>query len=117
LQCDLTSEDDVAAFFTSASEDSNFGPVQIPVINHAVFTQQPTPVKDMTLQQWTHTINSNLTSSFLVAKEYLRQLEKCSDELKAKASIVFVSSDSGKIGAAGHADYAATKSGMHQRTF
>ncbi|KAL0952832.1 hypothetical protein HGRIS_007057 [Hohenbuehelia grisea] len=67
----------------------------------------------MSLDQWKHTLDTNLTSSFLVAREMLRGLDAPGvvDEVKDKASIVLIGSTAGKYGEAGHADYAATKSG------
>ena len=68
----------------------------------------------MTLKQWNRTINANLTSSFLVTREYLKGLENLPEDrkgLKNKAAIVLVGSTAGKYGEPGHADYSATKSG------
>jgi NAD(P)-dependent dehydrogenase (short-subunit alcohol dehydrogenase family) len=65
----------------------------------------------MSLDQWKSTLDTNLTSSFLVVREYMQGLEKASDKLKEKSSIVLVGSTAGKYGEAGHADYAASKSG------
>lgn len=67
----------------------------------------------MSLDQWQNTINTNLTSSFLVARDYLRNLETLGAEDKKFASIIFVGSTAGKFGEANHADYAASKSGMY----
>lgn len=57
-------------------------------------------------------MDTNLTSSFLVAREYLKQLDRASEASKEKASVVFVGSIAGKYGLNGHADYSSTKSGM-----
>lgn len=81
-------------------------------VNHAVYNSTPSHIKDMPLAQWEHTFTSNLTSSFLVIRAYLRQLEAQSAADKAKAAIVLIGSTAGKYGEAGHADYAATKSAM-----
>lgn len=56
-------------------------------------------------------MSQNLTSSFLVCREYLRRLEDASAEEKEKASIVIIGSTAGKYGEFDHADYAASKSG------
>ena len=66
----------------------------------------------MSLAQWEGTFRTNVTSSFLVVRAYLRGLRAtASDAARAKAAIVLVGSTAGKFGEAGHADYAATKSG------
>ena len=67
----------------------------------------------MTLKQWNSTISTDLTSCFLVCREYLRNLEDASAEEKEKASIVLIGSTAGKYGEGFHADYAASKSGKY----
>jgi NAD(P)-dependent dehydrogenase (short-subunit alcohol dehydrogenase family) len=64
----------------------------------------------MTLDLWQNTINTNLTAAFLVSREYLKQLESATDELKARAAVVFVGSTAGKY-TRRSMDYAASKSG------
>lgn len=59
-------------------------------------------------------MDKNLTSSFLVCREYLRGLRTLSEEKKRVASIVLIGSTAGKFGEAGHADYACSKSGAFQ---
>ncbi|KAJ7136045.1 NAD(P)-binding protein [Mycena epipterygia] len=107
-QANLTVEDEVARLFA----DSKLGPVQVVVINHAISPPADDLVVNMTLERWRNTMDTNLTASFLVSREYLRQLESASDVLKAKASILFVGSTAGKYGESGHADYAASKSAL-----
>ncbi|KAJ7039829.1 NAD(P)-binding protein [Mycena alexandri] len=108
-QASLSAEEDVRRLF---STDSGFGPVQVLVVNHAISPPADSFVVDMTLERWQNTIDTNLTASFLVSREYLRQLSGAVDDVKAKASIVFVGSTAGKYGEAGHADYAASKSAL-----
>ncbi|TFK84441.1 NAD(P)-binding protein [Polyporus arcularius HHB13444] len=111
LQADLTQEDAVRQLFVSASAEP-YGPVQVVVINHAYYESRDVPVAQMSLAQWEATFSTNLTSSFLVAREYLRGLEKASEAQKEKAAIILIGSTAGKFGEAGHADYASTKSAM-----
>lgn len=66
---------------------------------------------DMTLEQWEHTVAVNLTSNFMLAKAYLRNLRTQTDEQKSVASIISLGSTAGKYGEANHADYASAKSG------
>ncbi|KAJ7112487.1 NAD-P-binding protein [Mycena epipterygia] len=109
-QANLAVEDDVVHMFAAANKA--LGAVQVVVINHAVYPMTDEPVATMALDRWRATLDTNLTSPFLVAREFLRQLEPTSDAVKSKASILFVGSAAGKYGDAGHADCAATKSAL-----
>ncbi|KAJ7145361.1 NAD(P)-binding protein [Mycena crocata] len=109
-QANLSVEEDVVRMFSESA--SALGPVQVLVVNHAISPPKDEPVVSMSLERWQNTLETNLTSSFLVSREYLRQLDSASDDLKGKASILFVGSTAGKYGEAGHADYAASKSGL-----
>lgn len=113
IQADLGSEGDVIRIFGEI-EEGTFGPVQVIIVNHAIFVAEDVPMSRMSLEQWDKTIKANLTSSFLVIREYLRGLEKLEGDrrgLKDRAAIVLVGSTSGKYGEDGHVDYSATKSG------
>lgn len=110
VQADLTNEQDVSQMFSQHEGEPDFGPIHIVVINHGILPAAVS-VAAMPLDQWYHTITTNLTSPFLVAREYLKRLSSAPEDDKAKANIVFVGSTAGKFGAAGLSDYAATKSG------
>jgi len=110
VQADLTKEEDVARMFKTPAEA--FGVVQILIVNHGYYPPNDAPVSQMSLEQWNSTMMSNLTSSFLVVREYLRHLENATDAEKEKASIVLIGSTAGKYGEFAHADYSAAKSGM-----
>ncbi|KAK7030266.1 hypothetical protein VNI00_014283 [Paramarasmius palmivorus] len=111
-QADLTSEDSVRSLFTQAQ--AALGTIHIAVINHGIWITSDVAVKDMTLERWNKTMDTNLTSSFLVAREFLKGIERSDEREKidAKAAIVFVGSSAGRFGEAMHADYAASKSAM-----
>lgn len=111
LQANLIIESAVEALFSAASSTA-FGPVQVLILNHGIWPYIPEPIWKLSLDRWKHTIDTNLTSSFIVAKEYLKRLQGASVTAKEKASIVLIGSSSGKIGEAGHADYASSKSAM-----
>jgi NAD(P)-dependent dehydrogenase (short-subunit alcohol dehydrogenase family) len=83
------------------------------VNNHGIWPKKDEPLASMSLAQWTKTIDTNLTSSFLVVREYLKNLQKevVTEEQKAKAAFLFIGSSAGKVGEALHADYATSKSG------
>jgi NAD(P)-dependent dehydrogenase (short-subunit alcohol dehydrogenase family) len=113
LQADLGAEDDTIRMFGEISK-GRFGPVQVIIVNHAIYVAEDIPLSQMSLRQWDKTISANLTSSFLVIREYLKGLESLGEDrggLKDKAAIVLVGSTAGKYGEDGHADYSATKSG------
>ncbi|KAH9053685.1 NAD-P-binding protein [Lactarius vividus] len=133
VQADLSHEAQVQALFSRPTDPSNagWGEVEIAVINHAVSLSTNVPLKDMPIEQWERTFSNNLTSSFLVAREYLRGLEcgvraaavsasslpetggaQAASAFGERAAIVFVGSTAGKYGEAMHADYAASKSAM-----
>lgn len=113
VMADLSEEDKVEKiFFWSGVQ---FGPVQILIVNHGIWPKADVPLVDMTLDQWHSTMQANLTSSFLVCREYLRGLVAAgtSVALKEKASIVLIGSTAGRFGEANHADYAVSKSGEY----
>ncbi|TFK47173.1 NAD(P)-binding protein [Heliocybe sulcata] len=112
IQANLANESQVIDLLSNAASQGNFGPVQIAVVNHGIWPQADEPVADMSLERWNNTIAANLTSSFLVIREYLRGLKNATPQQKEKAAVVMVGSTAGKFGEAGHADYAVTKSGM-----
>ncbi len=115
IQADLTNERSVSQMLSQGHGQPDFGPVHIIVINHGILPGPIVPIAAMPLERWNHTINTNLTSSFLVAREYLQHLSSAPEDVKAKANIVFVGSTAGRFGAAGFADYAVTKTGEFGR--
>ncbi|KAI0031997.1 NAD-P-binding protein [Vararia minispora EC-137] len=115
VHADLTSEAAVTALFADSPT-----PIEIVVINHAVYAGYG-PLKDMSAERWRTTLDSNLTSSFLVCRAFLRGLqagiaaagsEKKERGFGERAAIVFIGSTSGKFGEACGADYAACKSAL-----
>ena len=64
----------------------------------------------MTLAQWNNTIAVNLTGSFLLIREFLKQIE--AHKVTDNVAIVMIGSTAGRFGEAYHADYAVTKSAM-----
>lgn len=110
VQADLEVESDIEKAFRHATTAFN-QPVQVVVINHGYWESEDVPVAKMTLKQWNATISIDLTSPFMVAREYLKGLEQANSEQKEKAAMVLIGSTAGKYGEANHADYAACKSG------
>ena len=102
---DVSKEADVIEMFSRIEED--LGPVDVLVNNAAVC---PTcQVKDMTEQQWSHTLRVNLTGTFLTSREMVRRLLAAG----RPGRIVNVSSQAAFRGSTtGHAPYDASKGGM-----
>lgn len=92
-------------------QDNHFGPVQVLIANHGYYPPADVPVAEMSLAQWESTFTSNMTSTFLVVREYLKQLARATNAQKEKASIVIIGSTAGKYGEIAHADYSAAKGG------
>ncbi|KAF8888075.1 NAD(P)-binding protein [Infundibulicybe gibba] len=109
-QADLSLEGDVVKLFSDAT--LSFGPFGVIVVNHGIWLTADEPLPRMSLDRWKFTLDVNLTSTFLVAREYMRGLETASEDIKSKAAIILIGSTAGKYGEANHADYAASKSAM-----
>jgi 3-oxoacyl-[acyl-carrier protein] reductase len=99
LGADLTREDEVDALFAEA------GRLDVCAAVAGVWPSEDVPVRDLPLERWRRTIDANLTSTFLTARGFLRQLE-------GDGALVLVGSTAGIFGEAGHADYAAAKSAL-----
>lgn len=95
---------------------ARFGLINVCIVNHAVFADQDVPIWDMPLEQWQRTIDVNLTSYFLYAREWCRQLKRytsgASDVANINASILFIGSTAGRFGEANHIDYATSKGAL-----
>lgn len=96
IQADLSQEDQVVTLFDKATY--TFGPVQILIINHAISVVKDEYLWEMSLDRWKTTMDANLTSTFLVAREYLRRLKNVASDLKEEASIILIGSTAGKYG-------------------
>jgi 3-oxoacyl-[acyl-carrier protein] reductase len=104
-QADLTVEAEVARLFADAREA--LGDIDVCVSVQGVWPREDVPVWELPLERWQETLQLNLTAAFLVAREYLREVERLGD-----GSLVLVGSTAGLFGEAGHADYAAAKSAL-----
>jgi 3-oxoacyl-[acyl-carrier protein] reductase len=101
VQADLTDEEQVDALFERAR------PLDVCAAVAGAWPREDVPVRELPLERWERTVRANLTASFLTARGFLRSL--ASDE---RGSLVLVGSTAGLFGEAGHADYAAAKSGL-----
>ena len=105
LQADLTDEREVDRLFAEAR--SELGRIEVCAAVAGVWPGQDVPVWELSLERWEQTLRQNLTSSFLTARGFLREVERT-----GHGSLVLVGSTAGLVGEAGHADYAAAKSAV-----
>jgi 3-oxoacyl-[acyl-carrier protein] reductase len=105
LRADLTVEDDVEQLFAAAREA--LGAVDVCVAVAGVWPAEDVPVWQLPLARWEETLRANLTATFLTARGFLREVART-----GHGSLVLVGSTAGVFGEAGHADYAAAKSGI-----
>ena len=105
VQADLTDETEVDQLFAAARDA--LGAVDVCVAMHGVWPRANVPVWELSLGRWEETLRVNLTSTFLVARGFLREVER-----NGHGSLVLVGSTAALFGEAGHADYAAAKSAV-----
>jgi 3-oxoacyl-[acyl-carrier protein] reductase len=105
VHADLTSETDVERLFGEAR--AALGRIDVCVAVAGRWPSEDVPVWELPLERWEETLRQNLTSTFLVARAFLREIERT-----GHGSLVLVGSTAGVFGEAGHADYAAAKSGV-----
>ncbi len=98
---DLTDEAEVERLFEAAGE------LDVCAAVAGVWPEEDVPVWQLSLERWEATLRANLTATFLTARGFLRGLER-----SGHGSLVLVGSTAGLFGEAGHADYAAAKSGI-----
>ncbi|MHC4587466.1 MAG: SDR family NAD(P)-dependent oxidoreductase [Planctomycetota bacterium] len=105
VYADIGKESDVVAMFEKI--DETFGRIDI-LINNAAYC--PTcQVADMTEQMWNHTLQVNLTGTFLCSREFVRRLL----DRQQPGRIVNISSQAAFRGSTtGHAPYDASKGGI-----
>src|SRR4051794_14394149 len=105
LGADLTVETEVDALFDGAR--AALGSVDVCAAVAGVWPSEDVPVWRLPLARWRHTLDQNLTATFLTARAFLREVER-----NGHGSLVLVGSTAGIFGEAGHADYAAAKSAI-----
>ena len=105
LQADLTDEQEVDRLFEEAR--AALGRIDVCAAVAGVWPSEDVPVWELSLERWELTLRQNLTSTFLTARGFLREVER-----NGHGSLVLVGSTVGIVGEAGHADYAAAKSAL-----
>jgi len=104
-QADLTVESDVDRLF--AETRAALGQIDVCAAVAGMYPADDAPVWALPLDRWENTVRANLTATFLTARGFLREVERT-----GQGSLVLVGSTAGVFGEAGHADYAAAKSGI-----
>ncbi len=104
VKCDVTSTEDVDAAFTSVEERFG-GPIEILVSNAGITND--TLLLRMSENAFTDVIDTNLTAAYRVTKRAAQQMIRA-----RQGRIIYVSSVVGLLGAAGQANYAASKAGL-----
>ena len=104
-EADLTVEEDVDRLFAEARDA--LGQIDVCAAVRGVWPRDDVPVWELPLERSDETVRQNLTATFLVARAFLREVERT-----GHGSLVLVGSTAGVFGEAGHADYAAAKSAI-----
>lgn len=105
VQADVTDEHEVERLFEESR--AALGRIDVCAAVAGVWPSDDVPVWELPLERWERTLCQNLTSSFLTARAFLREVER-----NGHGSLVLVGSTAGIVGEAGHADYAAAKSAV-----
>jgi 3-oxoacyl-[acyl-carrier protein] reductase len=105
VQADLTDEVEVERVFAEAR--SALGRIDVCAAIAGVWPSEDVPVWELSLERWEQTLRQNLTSTFLTARGFLREVKR-----NGEGSLVLVGSTAGIVGEAGHADYAAAKAAV-----
>ena len=117
VRADVGVEEEVERLFARAEQA--LGPVTI-LMNNAGADASGTHVADLSLDDWSKMIASNLTGPFLCARRFIRaaRAHKASGQASGQASgkIINVTSVHEDVPRAGGADYCATKGGLRNLT-
>lgn len=102
LQADLRVEAEADTLVPQAL--AGLGRLDVCVANAGAWPRDDQPIWELPLERWNETLASNLTSTFLTSRGFLRHTAAT-----GSGSLVMIASTAGSFGEAGHADYAAAK--------
>ncbi len=111
FRADVSNEDDVVNMFQETFRA--YGTVDILVNNAGL--QKDSVFHEMSLKEWNHVIDINLTGQFLCAREAIKEFLKrgvVKEKSKSAGKIICMSSVHEVIPWAGHVNYAASKGGV-----
>jgi glucose 1-dehydrogenase len=111
LKADVSNEQEVIEMFQQTIK--RYGTVDILVNNAGL--QKDAKFHDMTLEEWNHVININLTGQFLCSREAIKEFMRrgiVPERSKSAGKIICMSSVHEVIPWAGHANYSASKGGV-----
>ena len=104
LKCDISDEAQVAACFDRTV--SEFGKLDIVLANAAICHPEKSTM-DTSIEEWTETININLTGTFLTCKHAIRHMVQ-----RRYGKIVLTDSSWAFVAEPGYASYVAAKGGV-----
>jgi NAD(P)-dependent dehydrogenase (short-subunit alcohol dehydrogenase family) len=99
----IAEEKEVAAMCAEVKRD--FGRIDI-LVNNAAINRDRT-FRKLTKEAWDEVINTDLTSAFLITKEFIDEMAE-----RGWGRVINITSMTGEIGNFGQANYAAAKAGM-----
>ena len=105
VRADLAKEPEVRRMFVQVVK--RFDHVDTLIANAGSWESRDTPIEQMTLRQWHHTLNNVLTGTFLSLRAFFQIVAK-----RKRGNAVLIASTAAVFGEAGHADYAAAKAAM-----
>ncbi len=104
-RADLRREEEVDELFRQAAAE--LGGLDVCVAVAGKWPAEEVPLWRLPLERWEETLRVNLTATYLTARGFLREVERT-----GQGNLVLIGSTAGLYGEAGHADYAAAKSGL-----
>lgn len=110
---DISDEASISSCIAAAVE--KFGPVHILAANAGITESTSYPIWKIPLDFWERTNRINVRGTFLTIKHFLLQTESWQEQTGEELenlSIVVTGSVCGKVGLAGHAEYASGKAGL-----
>lgn len=111
VKADVSKEEDVLNMFQIMFKE--YGTIDILVNNAGL--QKDSVFHEMTLDEWNHVIDVNLTGQFLCAREAVKEFLRrgvVPEKSKSAGKIICMSSVHEVIPWAGHVNYAASKGGV-----